>query len=194
VTTVAASGRLVLDRAVRDLGHGAARWSATPLAERIALLDRLMPRVLAEAGPMVAAASAAKGYPAGSPWAAEDWASGPWAIAQNVAACRHALRRIEAGQDPLPGRAAGERGGRTIVEVFPAATWDRLLLNGFRAQVRMLPGVTPSRPEPRPHASTAARPATRPLPWSSAPATSPRSPPWTSCTSCTPKVTSSSPR
>jgi len=82
VTTVAADGRLVLDQAVQDLGQGAARWSATPLAERIALLDRLMPRVLAQAGPMVAAASAAKGYPADSPWTAEDWASGQWAIAQ----------------------------------------------------------------------------------------------------------------
>ena len=82
MTTVAADGRLVLDQAVQDLGQGAARWSATPLAERIALLDRLMPRVLAQAGPMVAAASAAKGYPADSPWTAEDWASGPWAIAQ----------------------------------------------------------------------------------------------------------------
>jgi len=92
VTTVAADGRLVLDQAVQDLGQGAARWSATPLAERIALLDRLMPRVLAQAGPMVAAASAAKGYPADSPWTAEDWASGPWAIAQGRAAARAARR------------------------------------------------------------------------------------------------------
>jgi len=78
--TALIEGRDVLDRAVQDLLSGAARWTATPLDERIALLERLMPCVLVEADPMVAAASAAKGYPADSPWAGEDWANGPWAI------------------------------------------------------------------------------------------------------------------
>ncbi len=149
MTAVAADSRPVLDGAVQDLARGAAGWSAVPLTERIALLDRLMPRVLAEADPMVAAAAAAKGYPADSSWAAEDWASGPWAIAQNVSAYLHVLRRIDAGDQPLPGRAVREHGGRTVVEVFPATIWDRLLLNGLRAQVRMLPGVTPEQARDR---------------------------------------------
>ncbi len=149
MTAVDADSHPRLDRAIQDLGQAAARWSAVPLAERIALLDRLMARVLAEARSMVAAASAAKGYPADSPWAAEDWASGPWAIAQNVSAYLHVLRRINAGEEPLPGRAVRAHAGRTVVEVFPAAIWDRLLLNGLRAQVRMLPGVTPEQARDR---------------------------------------------
>ncbi len=144
MTAVAADGRPVLDGAVQDLARGAAGWSAVPLTERIALLDRLMPRVLAEADPMVAAAAAAKGYrrrlilggrgldrrPVGARPERQRLPARPTA---------HRRRRIQ----PLPGRAVREHGGRTVVDVFPATSWDRLLLNGFGAQVRMLPGVTP---------------------------------------------------
>jgi len=134
---------LMLDQAIVDLRRGAATWTATSLGERIALLERLMPRVLSEAEPMVASAAVAKGYQPGSPWAAEDWANGPWAIAQNIGAYLHVLRRLQTGQDPLPARAIRERHGRTVVAVFPATTWDRLLLNGFRAEVWMAPGISP---------------------------------------------------
>jgi len=134
----------VLDRAVQDLLSGAAHWTATPLDERVALLERLMPRVLVEAGPMVAAAAEAKGYPADSLWAGEDWANGPWAIAQNVGAFLHVLHRLQAGREAVPARAIRHDQGRTVVDVFPATAWDRLLLNGFRAEVWMAGGISPA--------------------------------------------------
>ncbi|MFI6940356.1 aldehyde dehydrogenase family protein [Streptomyces sp. NPDC050418] len=136
-----------LDRAVGELADRAVAWTATPLAERIALLERLLPRIAAGAPSMVADAAAAKGYAADSPWAAEDWVTAPWALAQTVTAYLHVLRRIESGRTPVPAAAVRRRdvgdGARTVVDVFPATVADRLLLNGFTAEVWTRSGTTP---------------------------------------------------
>jgi acyl-CoA reductase-like NAD-dependent aldehyde dehydrogenase len=130
-----------LDRTVAELRDNAGAWSATPLSQRIALLERLLPRVVSGAAETAAAGARAKGYAPDSPWAAEDWAGGPWALVQNAAAYLHVLRRIAAGKDPVAAGAVHERDGRTRVDVFPATGWDTLLLNGFTAQVWMRPGI-----------------------------------------------------
>ncbi|MCX5232546.1 aldehyde dehydrogenase family protein [Streptomyces sp. NBC_00233] len=132
----------LLDRTVAAVRAEASSWSATPLVERIALLERLQPRVVARAAEIAGAGSRAKGYGPDSPWVAEDWIGGPWALVQNTAALLHVLRRIAAGRDPLDGGRVREEDGRTRVDVFPATGWDTLLLNGFKAQVWMRPGVT----------------------------------------------------
>ncbi|MGI5373843.1 aldehyde dehydrogenase family protein [Streptomyces sp. CA-251387] len=132
-----------LDRAVAALRRGAGAWSATPLSRRIALLERLLPRVVATSADMAAAGASAKGYGAASPWAAEDWMGGPWALAQNTRAHLHVLRRMAAGRDPLDARSVHARDGRTVVDVFPATGWDRLLLNGYTAEVWIGPGIGP---------------------------------------------------
>jgi acyl-CoA reductase-like NAD-dependent aldehyde dehydrogenase len=131
-----------LDRAVSDLREHTASWTAVPLAERIALLERMLPKVAAGAAGMAAAGARAKGLADGSAWAAEDWFSGPWALAQNIQAYLHVLRRIDAGKDPVKASAVHERDGRTYVDVMPATRWDSLLLNGFTAQVWLRPGIT----------------------------------------------------
>ncbi|WP_370410388.1 aldehyde dehydrogenase family protein [Streptomyces fradiae] len=131
-----------LDHAVAELREGASSWARTPLAERIALLERLLPRIADGAENMVAACARAKGYDAGSAWAAEDWAGAPWALAQTTSAYLRVLRRVAAGEEPIPARAVHERDGRTVVDVFPASGWDSLLLNGFTAQVWTRPGTT----------------------------------------------------
>ncbi|MFF6886123.1 aldehyde dehydrogenase family protein [Streptomyces sp. NPDC012421] len=132
-----------LDRAVADLRTGRDTWAATPLDARVALLERLLPRITARAAAMAEAGARAKGYGPDSPVAAEDWIGAPWALAQNVAALLHVLRRLAAGQEPVPADAVRERRGRTVVDVFPATGWDRLLLNGFSAEVHLRPGTTP---------------------------------------------------
>jgi acyl-CoA reductase-like NAD-dependent aldehyde dehydrogenase len=51
-----------IDQALGELHHAAAGWAAVSLPERIALLERMMPRVTRRAKDMVAAAAVAKGY------------------------------------------------------------------------------------------------------------------------------------
>ncbi|MGX1540970.1 aldehyde dehydrogenase family protein [Streptomyces adustus] len=131
-----------LDRALRELRHNAPSWATAPLAERVGLLERLMPRIRDGAADLAAAGARAKGYGPCSPWAAEDWAGGPWSLAQHVTARLHVLRRLIAGLEPLHADAVHERGGRTWVDVFPAPGWDRVLLGGYSAQVRIQAGIT----------------------------------------------------
>ncbi|MFI0367325.1 aldehyde dehydrogenase family protein [Actinomadura sp. 1N219] len=131
-----------LDGAVAELRAGAAAWAATGIAERVALLERMLPRIAGGAADMVEAAARAKGYGPGSPWAAEDWTGAPWALAQTASAYLRVLRRIASGKEPLKSGAVRERGGRVLVDVFPASGWDSLLLNGFTAQVWSRPGRT----------------------------------------------------
>uniref|UniRef100_A0AAU2VHV5 Aldehyde dehydrogenase family protein n=1 Tax=Streptomyces sp. NBC_00008 TaxID=2903610 RepID=A0AAU2VHV5_9ACTN len=131
-----------LDLAVAELRDHAASWTATPPAERVRLLERMLPRIAEAAPAMVAGAARAKGYGATSQWAAEDWVTAPWALAQMVSAYLHVLRRVAVGDDPVDAGAVRERDGRVVVDVFPATASDRLLLNGFTAQVWTLPGTT----------------------------------------------------
>jgi acyl-CoA reductase-like NAD-dependent aldehyde dehydrogenase len=138
--TTASIDSTSLDDSVRDLREHAASWCAVPLSERIALLERMLPKVTAGAADMAAAGSRAKGL-SGSGWAAEDWFSGPWALAQNIQAYLHVLRRINARKDPVDSGAVHERDGRTYVDVLPVTRWDALLLNGFSAQVWLSPGT-----------------------------------------------------
>lgn len=141
MSTASALDTTPLDQAVRDLREHAGSWTATALPERIALLERMLPRIAAEAPGMVADACAAKGYAADSAWAAEDWTSAPWALAQTVGAHLHVLRRLAAGRTPVPEKAVRDHEGRTVVDVFPVTGSDRLLLNGFTAQVWTRPGT-----------------------------------------------------
>ncbi|MFE2984916.1 aldehyde dehydrogenase family protein [Streptomyces sp. NPDC059262] len=142
MTSAPAMDTAPLDLAIDHLRESAASWTAVPLPERIALLERMLPRIADGAPGMVADAARAKGYDADSDWAAEDWVAAPWALAQTVGAYLHVLRRLAAGHDPVPAKSVRTREGRTVVDVFPATATDRLLLNGFTAEVWTLPGTT----------------------------------------------------
>ncbi|WP_419996035.1 aldehyde dehydrogenase family protein [Streptomyces boninensis] len=149
-----------LDRALDDLSARAESWTQTPLSERIALLEGLLPRIVAGAEAMAADAARAKGYGPDSPWAAEDWIGAPWALAQTTRAYLHVLHRLAAGREPVDAAAVHERDGRAVVDVFPATGWDGLLLNGFRAEVWMRPGSTAAQVRERAAGEYRGRPGT----------------------------------
>jgi hypothetical protein len=133
-----------LDETVADLRSNAEAWVALPLGEKIALLEGMRPRILAESEAMVAETQRQKGIDPSSSWGAEDWLSGPWAFLQGVTSLLTTLHRIDDGKAPLPLSQAQRRAdGRTVVDVFPASTTDSLLLSGYRSQVWMQDGISP---------------------------------------------------
>jgi hypothetical protein len=84
-----------------------------------------------------------KGLPDGSPLLGEEWTSGPWAVLAYVGALNATLQRLDDGRDVLAGfRTRTAPGGRLAFQVLPHNTFDKLLLNGFRAELWMQPGVT----------------------------------------------------
>jgi acyl-CoA reductase-like NAD-dependent aldehyde dehydrogenase len=132
-----------LDKALDDLHAGAPGWVALPLNEKVALLEALPRKVLDLAPQMVAAACEAKGIAPTSVWVGEEWATGVLVFIQALSAHLLVLKRILAGQEPVKADTVHTRpDGQVVVNVFPVTGCDRLLFNGYKAQVWIEPGVS----------------------------------------------------
>lgn len=107
------------------------------------LLERVRDSVYENARRWALAGAQAKGV-AGTPLAGEEWVSGPWALLYALNRYMRTLRDMAYDGRPhiAPSRIRERADGQLIVDVFPNAFYDRLLLSGVRAQVWMQPGVT----------------------------------------------------
>jgi aldehyde dehydrogenase (NAD(P)+) len=133
-----------VDADLAELRSGARRWAALGVSAKIALLLECRDGVYRQAGRWTAAAAEAKGL-TGVPLAGEEAISGPWAVLRALSAYVQTLRDIDRyGRVPIdPRRIRLGSDGQTIVDVFPNDAYDRILLDGIRAEVWMQPGVTP---------------------------------------------------
>jgi aldehyde dehydrogenase (NAD(P)+) len=130
------------DAALELLHANAGRWAGLPLAERRALLDAMRRAVVDVAAEWAQIASEAKGLKPGSPLTGEEWIVGPYAVLMYIGALGQTLDALLARRDPLAGfRFDAAPGGRTRLRVFPHSLFERLLLNGYRADVWFTPGV-----------------------------------------------------
>jgi acyl-CoA reductase-like NAD-dependent aldehyde dehydrogenase len=131
----------LLDEAVGTVHAGRERWARTSVAERIALLDRILDDIVTVAPAWVEDACRAKGIPAGTSAVGEEWHSGPALLARNARLLRDSLRDIEReGQPKLPAPLAAGPDRRVIARVFPDGVYDKLLFPGTTAEVWMPPG------------------------------------------------------
>ncbi|MFJ9389609.1 aldehyde dehydrogenase family protein [Nocardioides sp. NPDC101246] len=134
------------DRIVEKLARGEVAWARTSLAQRCELLDRFQQLVVDHAQEWVDLACEMKGLPKDSPLVGEEWISGPWAVLSYLNSLRHTLAVLEEGGDPLePFTMRSVPGGRLAIDVLPHTIWDTLLLNGYRAELWMQPGVDRAR-------------------------------------------------
>jgi len=133
-----------LEESLSALAQKKDAWSSLPIGEKMGLLRGLRPRTAKAADRWVAAAVKAKAIPLGSAWEGEEWISGPYSLLSYLRALERTLERIERGESPVPPPSAlRERpGGQLVVRVYPADTYDRILLSGVHADVWMEPGVT----------------------------------------------------
>jgi hypothetical protein len=132
-----------LDLALEDLRSGAPGWADLPLRGKIAMLEALPPRIVDVAPRMVAAATEAKGIASTSAWVAEEWTTNIWVFVQAINTQIMVLKRVLAGHEPVNADAVHTgTDGQVVVDVFPATGYDRLLLNGYKAQVWIEPGVS----------------------------------------------------
>jgi hypothetical protein len=132
-----------LDLALEDLRSGAPGWADLPLRAKIAMLEALPPRIVDVAPRMAAAATEAKGIASTSAWVAEEWTINIWVFVQAINTQILVLKRVLAGHEPVNADAVHTGpDGQVVVDVFPATGYDRLLLNGYKAQVWIEPGVS----------------------------------------------------
>lgn len=134
------------DEIAERLARGEKVWAETSLARRRQLLDRFKQLTGINAPEWVQAAARIKKLPPESPLIGEEWISGPWGVLSYASALARTLERLDRGADVLAGFPTRTTvTGQLAIKVLPHTVYDRLLLNGFRAEVWMAPGVTEAR-------------------------------------------------
>jgi Aldehyde dehydrogenase family len=132
-----------VDRCVAELAAGRTRLSELSLAERRALLEDCLERVVQLAPEWVEAACEAKGLEAGSPLRAEEVAAGPMATARHLRLLIDNYKTLEAtGRIKLPAPPVQRDDGSLAVQVVPVkGLFDSVLFAGFKATAILSPEV-----------------------------------------------------
>ena len=138
-----ADSRPDLDVAVAAVRASREAWVATPVPERLGLLDQLVRDVAAVADEWVAACVAAEGLDSARPESGEEALVGPYFVIRNLRLLQRALRDIwTRGSPRIPGPLHTRPGGQLTAGVFPGSLLDRVFYPGIRAEVWMEPGMT----------------------------------------------------
>ncbi len=131
-----------LDDNLERLSRHKQLWAQTTVTTRQAILAQIRDGVNRVARDWAETAARKKGLAVDAPLAGEEWLSGPYALITYCDALMETLSKI-AGNKHLDGLPMRELpNGQLAVEVMPHSIWDRLLLNGVRAEVWMEPDVT----------------------------------------------------
>lgn len=133
-----------LDRDLQLLADNRARWVATPVAERMAILNEIKDALLPVAQAWAETAARKKGIAVGSPLEGEEWLSGPYTVMGYCNQMMATLSQVQGKRhlDHVPLRQLPN--GQTVARVVPHSIWDHLLLSGVKVDVWMQPGVTPA--------------------------------------------------
>lgn len=128
-----------LDQTLTHLTAGAAAWNSLDAAGRAAVIRACLPSVRAAAEDWVDAGCRAKGIDPASSLAGEEWLAGPMTT----------LRGFRLMADTLAGLSRPDAGtrvregpdGRSIVRVFPASAYERVLYLGLTGEIWLQPGM-----------------------------------------------------
>jgi acyl-CoA reductase-like NAD-dependent aldehyde dehydrogenase len=112
-------------------------WVHTPIAARIALLQRCLDGVLQNADAWVTDMVAVKGLAPDENLAGEEWLAGPATTARNA---RLLIEALKAGGQPKPVSIRKRPNGQLVARVLPANLQERLLFGGTTADVWLEPG------------------------------------------------------
>jgi acyl-CoA reductase-like NAD-dependent aldehyde dehydrogenase len=127
---------------LRDKARPFARLSPSARAD---LLRASIARLVEVTPRWVEAAIRAKGLPAGTSSAAEELLAGPLPTIRNARLLIRSIEDIAAhGKPRLPAAVRESSDGRALAPVFPGDGIDGALFAGFKCDVRMLPGISPS--------------------------------------------------
>lgn len=143
VTDARAITERELDRAVEELKVGAERWAQLPIADRGALFRRVHASIAEVAEEWATTAAEAKRIAPSAPYVGEEWMTGPYGALESAATYARSYEALASGGSPLDGLHVGDApGGRVAVRVLPRTVKDRVLFNGFEAEVWMPQGVS----------------------------------------------------
>lgn len=127
------------EAAIERLHANKARWVSLDIPARIALLERCIEGLLAQAQGWVETACKAKGIAMDSPLAGEEWLGGPAVTMRNIRLFILALKA--GGQPQLPG-VSTRPDGQQVARVFPANWKESVMFTGYTGDVWIEPGHT----------------------------------------------------
>ncbi|HET9978901.1 MAG TPA: hypothetical protein VFQ32_00545, partial [Ktedonobacterales bacterium] len=143
VSAIVASDQATMDAAITALQAEKDAWVATPVPERITLVDRLIHDFAALAPRWVDACLRAKDIAPGTPGVGEEWSTGPYTLLKQMRQLRTSLDDIRRQDVPgIPSPVKTRPDGQVTAQVFPQTTYDKLFFGGLTAEVWMEPGVT----------------------------------------------------
>ena len=133
-----------IDQALDELHARKDQWVHLALEDKIQLLREVAQGIVDTAEAQVNDAMRAKNLPLDSPLSGEDWLSGPYA---NLRVTQELLKSLESlnrsGHTGVTPKDAYQLpSGQVAVKVLPKSLFDRVLLGGFRGEVRLQPHVT----------------------------------------------------
>jgi len=132
-----------LDEDIATLRAGSARWAALGALDRARLLVDALGATAAVAREWAESAARAKGLDPESQPAGEEWLTGPYGLLDALDATASSLIDLATRGTTLTGtRFRKAPGDRVAVRVLPEGLAQRVLFNGFTADVWMPPGVT----------------------------------------------------
>lgn len=132
-----------LEAGLQALRAGASDWASLPVGRKAAILSACRRSTSRNARRWAEVAAQLKGT-AESSLAGEEAITGPWAVLALLGRYVETLDQINRWESPVleERRIRSRPNGQVVVEVFPAAAYDRFLQIGLRAEVWMQPAVT----------------------------------------------------
>ncbi|MDB4944218.1 MAG: Aldehyde dehydrogenase [Labilithrix sp.] len=130
-----------LDAAIERLDQNKDAWLTVGLAERIALLERVVTAIASVAERWAEIGARIKGLAPGDPLAGEEWVAGVLPTIRNARLLADALR---AGGQPRPVAVRTAPNGQVVARVHPASLMERLMFTGVTVDVWMQKGQTAS--------------------------------------------------
>ncbi len=133
-----------LDAKIALLRSNRQRWLEIPLRRKIEYLQSVIDGTARVATEQVATTVRAQGLDFDSAVAGEAWLSGPYTQLRVVRLLMESLKQIDRnGRVSIPSSSLRRLDdGHLAVKVFPLRRFDRLLFQGYRAEVWMQPEVT----------------------------------------------------
>jgi hypothetical protein len=130
-----------LDDSLARLRDNATRWATLSMDRRLELARSFRDRTRDAAADQVTRALEAKQLSPDDPQSAEEWLAGPLISLRYMRMLIETLEEIREHGHPECSVAELRRraGGQVVADVVPHDLWDRLLYNGFRAEVWMDP-------------------------------------------------------
>ncbi len=129
------------DNNISELRTHADEWAQLAMSRKIDLLKQCRAQLRVVAEEWVRLGLQAKRIEPNTPWEAEEWINGPWALAYYMSSLLDTLSALANSKSPV-SKFRTRPNGQLAVHAFPLNTFEKLLLNGLTAEVWMQPGVT----------------------------------------------------